>query len=143
MGGDEPCGTPFLMGQEHPSPSSCLAQCSSCCPNGAPCTGPGRQRGSRLQISRSQAPSLVNMESEKPGGCETSRPLLANTKLIKDSINQPLINNFTRKALVQSCLVFESPCNALPGGLNANTVFQVFYSVLGGVCVVLVCLFVW
>lgn len=36
--------------------------------------------------------------------------------------------------------MFESPCNALPRGLNAITVFQVFYSVLGGVCMVLVCL---
>lgn len=31
-------------------------------------------------------------------GCKTSRPLLANMKLIKDSINQPMINNFTREA---------------------------------------------
>lgn len=121
-----------------PSP----AQGSSCCPHGAKCTGPGRQHGSRLQISsRSQAPSLLSKESIRAGGCETSRPLLANTKLIKYSINQPLINNFTSKTVVVQSLVFESPLQCPARGIKCYHCVSGILQSARGVCGS--CLFVW
>lgn len=103
------------------------------------------------QTARLQTANLfqeLNSQTRKHGICQarghkTSRSLLANTKLIKDSINYPMINNFTSKAVTacRACLEFESHCNVLPGGLNAIAVFQEFYSVSSGyVWVLFACL---
>jgi len=64
--------TSLLVGCRHPAPSlalrlRCRTHPALRCIHDTHCIWSGRQRGSRLQISsRSQDPSLINMESVKP-----------------------------------------------------------------------------
>lgn len=106
MQGDEPCVTSLLVGHGHPSSSLALhSRCS---------THPAQHllhTWYSLRMVRQtawlQTANLFQESSSQPckhgirqaGGCKTSRPLLAKMKLIKDSINQPMINNFTSKAV--------------------------------------------
>lgn len=94
------------------------------------------------QTARLQTADLFQESNSQPrkhgicqaGGRKTLGSLLANTKLVKDSVNHPMINNFTSKAVAacRACLEFESRYNVLPGGLNAIAGFQAFYSVSAG-----------